>query len=119
MKWAEEREKSSKYNLEKRNAINKNVNKLKVDNIEIRDSKHILQEEFKFFPKLYGDNNNKKYNNTKKFFDISGSKLSVLECESCEGVITNEQCIKIMKELKNNKSLGNDRLTSEFYKIFW
>ena len=54
----------------------------------------------------------------KKFFDISGPKLSVLECESCEGTLTNEESVKVIKELKNNKSLGSDGLTSEFYKIF-
>ena len=50
-----------------------------------------------FFSKLYGDNNNKKCNNIKKFFDISGPKLLVLECESCEGVKTNEECVKVIK----------------------
>ena len=118
VKWAGEKSRTYFFNLEKRNAINKNVNKLKVDNIEIHNSKHILQKEFKFFSKLYGDNNNKKCNNIKKFFDISRPKLSVLECESCEGVITNEECVKVIKELKTNKSPGNDGLTSEFYKIF-
>ena len=50
VKWAEG-EKSSKYffTLEKRNVINKNVNKLKVDNIEIHESKQILHKDIKFF----------------------------------------------------------------------
>ena len=67
---------------------------------------------------MCGDNNNKKCNNIKNFFDISGPKLSVLKCESCVGVITHEECVKVIKELKNNKSPGNNGLTSEFYKKF-
>ena len=46
-------------------------------------------------------------------------KLKKESREYCEGIISNEECIAILKELKPNKSPGNDGLTTEFYLTFW
>ena len=46
-------------------------------------------------------------------------KLKKESREYCEGTISNEECIGILKELKPNKSPGNDGLTTEFYNTFW
>ena len=39
--------------------------------------------------------------------------------ESCEGLLSEDECLNAIKKLKNNKSPGTDGFTSEFYKFFW
>ena len=39
--------------------------------------------------------------------------------EACEGKVTKEECYKVLKEMKFNKSPGNDGFTVEFYCTFW
>ena len=39
--------------------------------------------------------------------------------ESCEGPLTADECLKVLKTNKNNKSPGNDGLSYEFYLQFW
>ena len=58
-------------------------------------------------------------NSTINFFDENIPKLSEQESNSCEGLIGDQECIKALKEMKNNKSPGSDGITTEFYKIFW
>ena len=38
---------------------------------------------------------------------------------SCEGKVTQEECLKALNEFKNEKSPGTDGLQAEFYKHFW
>ena len=38
---------------------------------------------------------------------------------SCEGVITENECLLALNEFKNGKSPGSDGFTAEFYKFFW
>ena len=37
----------------------------------------------------------------------------------CEGKLTKDECYKVLKEMKVNKSPGNDGFTVEFYCTFW
>lgn len=53
------------------------------------------------------------------FFDNDMNKLNIDEQNSCTGLLTEEECGKALKEMKNQKSPGSDGLTTEFYKIFW
>jgi hypothetical protein len=46
-------------------------------------------------------------------------KLTVSEKEHCEGLLTVEECLSVMKQFKTNKSPGNDGIPVEFYKKFW
>ena len=38
---------------------------------------------------------------------------------SCEGKVTQVECLKTLNEFKNEKSPGTDGLQAEFYKHFW
>ena len=38
---------------------------------------------------------------------------------SCEGKVTQEECLKALNEFKNEKSPGTDGLQAEFFKHFW
>ena len=37
----------------------------------------------------------------------------------CEGKVTRNECFEVLKEMKFNKSPGNDGFTVEFYYTFW
>ena len=38
---------------------------------------------------------------------------------ACDGKVTIDECQKVLKHFKNNKSPGNDGITIEFYRQFW
>ena len=42
-----------------------------------------------------------------------------MDKNSCEGHITEAECINALKNMKNQKSPGSDGITVEFYKLFW
>ena len=45
-------------------------------------------------------------------------KLSDVERESCEGLLTKKECWDALQRMKNDKSPGSDGLTKEFYVFF-
>ena len=120
--WHEYGEKSNKYflNLEKRNQIKKHIRKLKVDDEIITDPKSIRLEQKKFYENLYDSKTPVGRMALQEFTaDINVPKLSEEDKTSCEGLISNLECQKVIKEMANNKTPGNDGLPVEFYKIFW
>ena len=66
-----------------------------------------------------------RYSQTKRQIDRSLSFFNNIPslCEEskelCEGKVTKEECYNVLKEMKINKSPGNDGLTVEFYHTFW
>ncbi len=124
-RWIDEGEKPTKYflNLEKRNSDKKHIIKLEVEGKIVTDLKLILEEEKVFYQNLYSTklNMNDLRNSEGKLFpnDNSIPKLNETEKERCEGEITENECLKSLKDMKNNKSPGTDGLTAEFYKMFW
>ena len=126
-RWAEAGERNTKYflNLEKRNAINKNIVKLSSnDNTVIEDTDSILKECELFYktldeetPSKHDDKSN--INFPEIFFPAEHNVLSDEEKEACDGLVTMEECEKSIKSMKNGKSPGSDGFTVEFYKFFW
>ena len=55
----------------------------------------------------------------KKFSPDSLPKLTEDQRDQCEGRINQGECIEVLKEMKLNKSPGNDGLSVEFYVTFW
>ena len=119
-KWSEEGEKCTSYflNLEKHNAIKKNIRKLIHGGKDVTDQKTIIQIIKEYYAQLYSEQK----------VDLSSSnifdqplipKLTGDEKSLCEGTITQEECSKVIKLLKKNKSPGNDGLPIEFYLEFW
>ena len=39
--------------------------------------------------------------------------------KTCEGLITEEECLPALKQFSKNKTAGSDGLTAEFYLCFW
>ena len=55
------------------------------------------------------------------FYDNSLPILNEDKRNSCDGLITEQECEKALKEMKKKKSPGSDciHVTTEFYKLFW
>ena len=115
----EQNERNSKYfaSLEKKKAESKIISRLNVNGTLITNQKSILSEEKQFYEKLYSKK--EQINSTIDFFDNSLPKLSENDRNSCEGILTEQECVKAIKEMKNQKSPGSDGITTEFYKLFW
>lgn len=124
LKWIEHGEKPTKYflSLEKRNYVNKTVNKLVQSNGDtITDQSDILSEIENFYKNLYSSCDNKLHD-----VDISTivdkTKVNLLDNDmSCklEGIITREEALAALKGMKNDKSPGTDGFSAEFFKFFW
>ena len=84
----------------------------------------MLNEQNKFYSSLYSNKeteDNLNVHLVDTFFpdDTEIPKLNENEKESCEGMISEEECVKAIKSMQNGKSPGTDGLPVEFYKIFW
>ena len=116
-------EKSSKYflNLEKRNKAKPHVRTIITENnFEISEPQAILLRIKEFHSTLYkcrsakGEEEFLEYLKTLKI-----PKLSDIERESCEGLLTKKECWDALQKMKNDKSPGSDGLTKEFYVCFF
>jgi exonuclease III len=122
--WFEKGEKKSKYflNLEKANKVKSTIRTVSDQNDEqCSDPKIILSKIKDFYKCLYSE----------KHIDLSSekssqflnsphiSKLNEVEMQSCEGLLSKDECFTVLHTFKNNKAPGNDGLTAHFYKTFW
>jgi hypothetical protein len=125
--WLREGERNSKFffNLERRNYINKSIQTLVTDSGHtVSKFTDVLNEQSKFYSSLYSNKeteDNLNVHLVDNFFpdDAEIPKLNENEKESCEGMISEEECVKAIKSMQNGKSPGTDGLPVEFYKIFW
>ena len=120
----EQGEHNTKYflNLEKRNHCRKTVTKLKInDNVYTSNQFEILREEKKFYETLYKSQKSETHTQFKPTFFETENITSLNEEEKllCEGIASEDECLKAVKEFKSCKSPGTDGLSAEFYKYFW
>ncbi len=122
-RYYEEGEKPSKFflSLEKKKFIQKVINKVCVGDNHITNPQDILQEQKSFYNRLYTSKQN--ITNPRLYDTFLSAKhitpLKDSENLKCEGMITLEEVILAIKNMKNNKTPGNDGFPIEFYKIFW
>ena len=83
----------------------------------ISNKNEILKIIKAFYEKLYSENK-RNIDDASSFFN-NIPRLSDESKELCEGKVTKAECYKMLKEMKNNKSPGNDGFTVEFYCTFW
>ena len=119
-RWVEDGEKVSSYfcSLEKRNYVNKCMSKITLNNdTSVTDKKEIVNEVSKFYKLLY----TKRDVRDAAFSDLVNNipKLSDLEAEQLEGLLTLDELSLSLKNMKNGKSPGSDGFPSEFFKVFW
>ena len=119
-RWVENGEKVTSYfcSLEKRNFVNKCINRLILKNGETTcDNNCIINEVKDFYKKLYTKRDvdnidiSNLVNNLPKMDDRTADQL--------EGELTLEEISEALKDMKNNKSPGSDGFPSEFFKVFW
>lgn len=122
--WVEQGEKSNKYflGLEKTNKNKSTIRTILTnDNKNTHDQKRILCE-IKDYYKLLYDNKDENLNSEESKLFLNENmipKLSSEDQQTCEGLLTMDECFKTLNTFKNNKSPGNDGLTAEFYKAWW
>ena len=124
-RWCEQGERSTRYffNLEKRNHSNKYITKLRVENRTLTSPDEILNEEHRYYERLYtSSRTNPNDPRFDVFFDSSTLpvlKLSPNQADGCDGLLTKEECYVSLKSFCKGKSPGTDGLTAEFYLSFW
>ena len=118
--WFEEGENNIQY-FEQLMKVNKRksvIRELYLESGEItRDKNEILKRIKIFYEQLYSLRNDRDQNDGLFFNNIL--KLSEQNRELCEGKMTKDECFKVLKEMKWNKSPGNDGFSVEFYYTFW
>ena len=118
----EESEKNIKYfkQVENRNFKTKHIRSIIVSENTITNPNDILNEAQKYYQHLYTKPASiEQCNDDCKLFDIISNKLSDSDKDTCDSIITIEECTSVVKSLTNNKSPGSDGFTTEFYKFFW
>ena len=125
-RWQEQGEHNTKYflNLEKRNHCRKSITKLKINDNEYRYTSNqfeILREEKKFYETLYQSRKSETHMQSNSTFFETENVTSLNEEEklSCEGIISENECLRALKDFKNCKSPGTDSLSAEFCNFFW
>ena len=122
--WCEQGERNSKYfyHLEKRNHSTKYITELKLpDRTTTTKPKEIINEEYRFYKQLYTSTgacrDDQRFDN---FFNNSAlPDTSADQRQSCEGLLTKDECLASLKQMAKGKSPGSDGLSAEFYLAFW
>ena len=122
--WHEYGEKSNKYflNLEKRNHVKKNIQKLYINEKINTNPSNILKELERFYCKMYASDHNVPGIDRKRcsfLADLNVPKLSEEQKSKCEGKISSKECFDLLDSFHNNKTPRNDGIPIEFYKKFW
>ena len=122
IKWYNEGEKNTKYflNLEKRHFKLNTISQLKIADQEFVTSDiEILVECETFYKKLYTSQKNVIPTENDLFQLENDTVLDNNEAMSCEGHLTEQECLKALRSMDREKTPGTDGLPAEFYKIFW
>lgn len=124
LEWLSHGEKPTRYfcSLERKNFIDKTVQKLTKNTGEvIYDQKIILHEIKTFYSKLFAnrDDDIANINLEEKFKNINYNKLDPQSASHMEGKFKLEEISNALKKMKNNKSPGLDGFPAEFFKVFW
>lgn len=93
---------------------------MSINGKEITKTKDILKQTNLFYSKLY-THDNIDVNDINEFFGERENiiQLNDTQRQSCEGLLTENECATALLDMQNNKSPGSDGITTEFYKIFW
>ena len=83
----------------------------------------ILKEQERFYRELYKSRINRVLIIREKISsflnDLNIPQLSEEQKNSCEGLISQEECSELLDSFQNNKSPGNDGIPAGFYRKFW
>ena len=123
IKWYNEGEKNTKYflNLEKRHFKMSTISpQLKsTDQEYVTSDKEILAECETFYKELFSAPKNVIPTENDLFQSENDTVLDNNEAMSCEGHLTEQECLKALRSMDREKTPGTDGFPAEFYKIFW
>ena len=122
VEWSEEGEKNSQFfeQLLKSNKRRSAIKEIYNEHQEmVKDCKGIIKIIRDFYKNLYACKNLETSDDVKNMFLNDLPKLSNENRDFCECPITQDECFQALKEMKWNKSPGNDGFTAEFYFTFW
>jgi hypothetical protein len=104
---------------ENRNYNNKTIKSIKHSNgTIITDKENIPRELHRFYCKLYTSSHTDTPNYS-ELDNLNVPKLTLEEKDKCEGTLSQQEILDVLKTCKNNKSPGTDGFPAEFYKTFW
>ena len=87
---------------------------------QLNDSQQINDALYNFYQTLYEEKLSISEECIQIFLDkVSLPKLNENQTLKCEGAIIESELLKALTSMDNNKSLGNDSITKEFYIKFW
>ena len=111
-RWCEQGKRSTRYFFNQ---------KLRVENRTLTSPDEILNEEHRYYKRLHtSSRTNPNDPRFDVFFDSSTlPKLSPPQADSCDGLLTTEECYVSLKSFSKGKCPGTDGLTAEFYLSFW
>ena len=117
-------EKSSKFflDLERRNFNNKTVKCLKLDSEKIITQRDTILNELHLNELPYSELYTSHQDMPIDFFELYNlelPKLTEIEQNYCEGILTEGEILSVLKTWKNNNKSWYGWLPSEFYKFFW
>ena len=121
----EEGEKSTKYfySLEKRNAKEKSWSEiLDPHGNLITGHENIQKRQLEFYQDLFrSQKNDENATTTDFFFDNINQDCQLSEANKnmMDEDLSNDEILKALKKMPNNKSPGPDGIITEFYKMFW
>ena len=120
--WYENEEKSTKFflNLEKHRATQGCLRTIIQNKKEINDSQQKNDALCNFYQTFFKEKLSISEECIQSFLDkVSLPKLNENQTFKCEGAITECEHLKALTSMDNDKSLGNDGITKEFYMKFW
>ena len=108
------------FNLEKRNYIKKTITELRMkDETVIKNETQILDAIENYFCNLSLSTDSTTQEDYDEYIqDVSLPRLSDEERDNMEGVLTYEECKKVLETFQNDKSPGEDGFTVEFHNFF-
>lgn len=121
-RFLEEGERSTRYfySLEKRQQANHTIKTLTRDNLDtISDTRDIVAETYYFYKNLYTAENTDITAENEMLNTHAVPSLPEANRLSCDDKLTESELHKALLSMENNKSPGNDGLTTNFYKHFW
>ena len=121
VRFVEEGERSTEYfwAVEKQRQNNNCIKALRDKGITYSEDDEILNVASKFYTKLY-TSKTQSVDAINEFLDkVNLPELSPERQNSCEGIISQQECEDALKKIKSNKSPGDDGIPTEFYKTFW
>ena len=119
--WYEHGQKSTKLflNLKKHRAIQSQIHSLVINQDKITDQDEINKQIFPFYQSMFSRKVQIQTDKIETYLEnLPLPKLINEQALSCEGIISEDEVFTSLESMENNKSLGSDGLSKEFYESF-